>query len=146
MSASSISEIDAFNEGAKLWIIKNDPNLKWWKRLDIHSKYLLSENYLKKERSTVSELQTIINATNLKISKSSLAQNHLLLGTEDHFLNKWILLWNDLEEAELVELICDTATQLKADTIRLFSNPEILKKLQARPMASSLNISYIEDI
>ncbi|MBY0555294.1 hypothetical protein K2P97_12250 [bacterium] len=145
MSASSISENDAFNEGAKLWIIKNDPNLNWWKKLDIHSKYLLSENYLKKERSTVFELQTIINATNLKISKSSLAQNHLLLGTEDHFLNKWILLWSDLNETELADLICETTSQLKTDTIRLFSNSEILKKLQTRPTASSLNISYIEN-
>lgn len=145
MNVSSIIDRDAFREGAKLWIIKNDPNLYWWKKLDIHSKYLLAENFLKKEKSTVFELQTIINATNLKISKSSIAQNHLLLGTEDHFLNKWILLWNDLNETELADLICDTTTQLKVDTIRLFSNPEIIKKLQARPTASSLNITYIEN-
>ncbi|MEQ1722568.1 MAG: hypothetical protein ABL930_05290 [Pseudobdellovibrio sp.] len=145
MSALSLSESDAFSEGAKLWIIKNDPKLGWWKRLDVHSKYLLSENYFKKEKSTASELQTIINATNLKMSPSSITQDNLLVGSEDHFLNKWILLWDELSEVELIDLISKTSAQLKTDSIRLFSNSEILAGLQTRPTTSSLNITYIEN-
>ena len=145
MSALSLSEADAFSEGAKLWIIKNDPKLGWWKKLDLHSKYLLSENFLKKEKSTVLELKTIINATNLKMSPSSMTQNHLLVGTEDHFLNKWILIWDKLSPNELIELVSKTSVQLKTDSIRLFSNSEIIAGLQARPTTSSLNITYIEN-
>jgi hypothetical protein len=145
MSALSLSETDAFSEGAKLWIIKNDPNLGWWKKLDLHSKYLLSENFLKKEKSTALELQTIISATNLKMSPSSMTQNHLLVGTEDHFLNKWILIWDKLSPNELIELVSKTSVQLKTDSIRLFSNSEIIAGLQARPTTSSLNITYIEN-
>ena len=145
MSALSLSEADAFSEGAKLWIIKNDPKLGWWKKLDLHSKYLLSENFLKKEKSTVLELKTIINATNLKMSPSTMTQNHLLVGTEDHFLNKWILIWDKLSPNELIQLISKTSVQLKTDSIRLFSNSEIIAGLQARPTTSSLNITYIEN-
>jgi hypothetical protein len=145
MSALSLSEADAFSEGAKLWIIKNDPKLRWWKKLDLHSKYLLSENFLKKEKSTALELKTIINATNLKMSPSTMTQNHLLVGTEDHFLNKWILIWDKLSPNELIELISKTSVQLKTDSIRLFSNSEIIAGLQARPTTSSLNITYIEN-
>jgi hypothetical protein len=145
MSALSLSESDAFSGGAELWIIKNDPKLDWWKKLDLHSQYLLSEIFFKKEKSTASELQTIINATNLKMSSSSMTQNHILVGTEDHFLNKWILMWDELSELELIELISKTSAQLKTDSLRLFSNSEIIAELQARPTTSSLNITYIEN-
>jgi hypothetical protein len=145
MSALSLSEADAFTDGAQLWVIKNDPALFWWKKLDVHSKYLLSENFFKIAKSTASELQTIINATNLKMPLSSNSFDHLLVGSEDHFLNKWILLWNELSENELIELISKTSTQLKSNSIRLFSNSEIVAALQTRPTTSSLNISYIEN-
>jgi hypothetical protein len=145
MSALSLSEAEALTEGAQLWIIKNDPALFWWKKLDLHSKYLLSENFFKIEKSTASELQTIISATNLKMPSTSNTLDHLLIGSEDHFLNKWILLWNELDENELIELISKTSIQLKSNSIRLFSNSEIVVALQARPTTSSLNISFIEN-
>ena len=121
MSEINIFESNAFCEGASLWIIKNDPTLFWWKKLDIHSKYLLSESLLKKRRQTGAELQTILDATNLKLSKLKYSPDALLVGTEDHFLNKWVLLWDNLAENELLGLIESVSLQLRTTSLRLFS-------------------------
>lgn len=146
MSANKIFESNAFREGANLWIIKNDPTLFWWKKIDLHAKYLLSESLLKKKRQTVLGLQNILDATNLKLSKLKYSQDHLLLGTEDHFLNKWVLLWDSLSETELIDLIENSSLQLRATSIRLFSDAKILPALKSRLSASSVSISYIENI
>lgn len=146
MNVDSISEGNAFSEGASLWIMKNDPSLVWWKKIDLNSKYLLSQSLLKQKTQTVSQLQNIITATNLKLTKNNYVQNHLLLGSEDHFLNRWVLLWNDLSDPELVDLIEEVTLKLKAPSIRFFSDSKIISKVKARLSASSVNISYIENI
>lgn len=146
MSANNIFETNAFCEGANLWIIKNDPTLYWWKKIDLHSKYLLSESFLKKNRPPVAELQNILDATNIKLAKLKYTKDHLLLGTEDHFLNKWVLLWDNLTENELVDLIESSSVQLRITSIRLFSDSQILADLKSRLSASSITISYIENI
>ncbi len=146
MSGSNIFESNAFCEGASLWIIKNDPTLFWWKKMDLHAKYLLSESLLKNKSPTVIGLQNILDATNLKLSKLKYSHDALLLGTEDHFLNKWVLLWDNLADAELVDLIETTSLQLHAPSIRLFSDVKILPKLKSRLSTSSVTISYIENI
>lgn len=146
MSVSNIFESNAFCEGASLWIIKNDPTLFWWKKLDLHAKYLLSESLLKNKSPTVIGLQNILDATNLKLAKLKYSHDALLLGTEDHFLNKWVLLWDNLAEDELVDLIETTSLQLRAPSIRLFSDAKILPKLKSRLSTSSVTISYIENI
>ena len=146
MSADNISEASAFSGGASLWIIKNDPSLIWWKKIDLNSKYLLSQSLTKQKKQTIAQLQNIITATNLKLSKNNQVQNHLLLGSEDHFLNRWILLWNDLDESELIDLIERTVTQLQAPSIRFFSDSKVIPKVNSRLSASSITISYIENV
>lgn len=146
MSVSNIFESNAFCEGASLWIIKNDPTLFWWKKMDLHAKYLLSESLLKNKRPPPVELQNILHATNLKLSKLKYSHDALLLGTEDHFLNKWILLWDNLADDVLVDFIETASLQLRAPSIRLFSDIKILPQLKSRLSASSVTISYIENI
>ena len=146
MSENNTTEATAFSDGASLWIIKNDPSLFWWKKLDVNSRYLLSQSLLNQKKQTLTQLQNIITATNLNLPKSNYDQNQLLLGSEDHFLNKWILLWNNLSESELVELVERVATQLKAQSIRFFLDAKAIPKINARLSASSINISYVENI
>lgn len=146
MGVSNIFESNAFCEGASLWIIKNDPTLFWWKKMDLHAKYLLSESLLKNNRPPVAELQNILDATNLKLSKLKYSRDALLLGTEDHFLNKWVLLWDNLADDQLINLIETTSVQLRAPSIRLFSDAKILPQLKSRLSTSSVTISYIENI
>ena len=145
MNANRIPESKALSAGADLWIIKNDPALSWWSKLDFNSHYLLSQNFLKPEKNTPVALQNILQATSLDKMKKFSLENHILLGSEDHFLNKWILVWNG-DDDTLADIICKAAEHLHAGSIRLFSHSQsILGQLEARPTASSLNITYIEN-
>ncbi len=150
MRAFNLPEAGAFREGANLWIIKNNPSLIWWKKIDLSCGYLLSQNLLKQKTPKAPQLQNIIAATNLKLSDLKLSEKHqpqdyLLLGSEDHFLNKWILLCNDLSPAELLDLIEKVALNLQATSIRFFSDSSLVAELEARPSTSSISISYIEN-
>lgn len=145
MSAAKISANQAFQSGADLWIIQNDPNLYWWKKLDLHSRYLLSQNILKPHKETPVQIQNIITATDMDVWKNEYTKNSLLLGTEDHFLNKWLLLWDSFNDAQLLTLVEMAQTQLHAASIRFFSHSHIAEKILTRPMASSVSISYIEN-
>jgi hypothetical protein len=147
MSASRISEAEALSVGADLWIVRNDPSLNWWKQLDLNSHYLISENFLKEKKPLPLNIQNILNATNLDLATAYADQPFLLIGTEDHFFNKWILLWNTGgAPADLPGLIERIALQLKTSSIRFFSDAVAAATLAARPTASSLSISYIENI
>lgn len=146
MNVETITESMALTEGADLWIIKNDPSNKWWKKLDFASGYLFSKNYFKSKKETPSELINIIEATRLNVLDRVNVQNYILLGTQDHFLNRWTLVWNNINETQLVDSLLELSQSLKFDSIRIFhSSGTIMKILKTRPSASSLNISYIEN-
>lgn len=145
MNVSKLAESQALDAGADLWVIKNDPGLYWWGKLDFNSRFLLSQVQLQPEKSTPQALQKIIQATSFNTQSNIHIQNHVLLGSENHFLNKWILTWSGSEE-ELVDVICETVGNLQVSSLRLFSHAKaIAQKLEARPTARSLTITYIEN-
>lgn len=146
MSANKISAEQALAAGDELWIIRNDPTLDWWKLLDLRSKYLLSENLLREKKELPENIKSILNATNIKLSKPKYQQSCLLLGTQDHFLNKWILIWQDVAQKELSDLVEQCILQLNTKSVRFFSDSSIAQELSTRPMASSISISYIENV
>jgi|GEM_PF-6839495 len=145
MKAINLSEASGFTEGASLWIVRNDPSLIWWKKIDLNSKYLLSQNFLVNKKQTSPPLINIVAMTNFLLSKSSSPSNYLLVGSEDHFLNKWVLLWSDLTASELVNLVEKTTTNLHATSIRFFSDSHLIPLLEASLLSSSISISYIEN-
>ena len=145
MTDVKLSEAEALSSGAELWVINNDPSLNWWSQLDFLSGYLFSQNYFRTVKETPSELINIIEATNLDTPSNQNTHNYVLLGTEDHFFNKWTLVWNNLSETQLATIISDMSSQMNFSNVRLFSHQsQLLKALKARQTASSLNISYIE--
>jgi hypothetical protein len=145
MNVSKLPESQALNAGADLWVIKNDPGLFWWGKLDFYSHFLLSQVQLKPETFTPQALQKIIQETSFSTQSSVHIENHILLGSEAHFLNKWILVWSG-SEVELADVICDMVANLKVGSVRLFSHSKpVLTPLEARPTARSLNITYIEN-
>ncbi|MGZ3690132.1 MAG: hypothetical protein ACXVAX_01430 [Pseudobdellovibrio sp.] len=145
MTDVKLSEDQALSSGAELWVISNDPSLNWWSQLDFLSGYLFSQNYFRTVKETPSELINIIEATNLETPTSQHPHNFVLLGTEDHFFNKWTLVWNNLNESQLAAIITDMAAQMNFSNVRLFSHQsQLLKALKTRQTASLLNISYIE--
>lgn len=146
MNAVSLPIELAWSNGAEMWVIKDDPTTKWWPKLDLRSCYLLSENYFRPEKTIAEPLKNIIEATNLDVVEQSHQKNYVLLGTSDHFLNKWVLVWNNLTEGQVAETIEELSTQMKFSSVRFFSHSEtIIQKLETRPSASSLNISFIEN-
>ena len=65
MNVVSITADEAFNEGADLWVIKNNPKEFWWPKLDFATHYLLSENFFKTTKAIPSQLINILEATKL---------------------------------------------------------------------------------
>jgi hypothetical protein len=91
-------------------------------------------------------LLNISEATRFDTFSQPSLQNYVLLGTEDHFFNKCILVWSQLKEAELADSIAELSGKLKFSSVRFFSDSEMLTSaLLTRPSASSLNISFIEN-
>jgi hypothetical protein len=146
MSAVSLPITEAFTSGAELWIIKNDPALPWWSKIDFSSSYLLSENFFRPEKTVSEQLLSILEATKFDTHVASNSKNFILLGTQDHFLNKWILVWNQLSEPQVVDCIVELSEKLKFSSVRFFSDSKsLVRQLEARPSASLLNISFIEN-
>lgn len=149
MPATNLSESSAFIEGSSLWIIKNDPSLIWWKKIDLSSKYLLSQNKMKSKNPMTPQIEKLVSITDVKLSENNYPSNYLLLGTEDHFQNKWVLLWDDLSAAEFIRLIEKITENLKITSIRFFSDSNLITplitKLESSPLARPLNISYVEN-
>ena len=146
MTAAKLTIEEALNPGAELWVIRNDPALDWWTKLDFNSAYLLSENYFRPKKQVPLQLLNILEATRFDTFSQSSLQNYVLLGSEDHFFNKWILVWSQLNEKELVDSIVDLSSKLKFSSVRFFSDSKsLVKDLSSRPLASSLNISFIEN-
>jgi hypothetical protein len=146
MSAVKLTENEALSAGADLWVIRNDPALHWWSKLDFLSAYLLSENYFRPKRQVPAQLLSIIEATRFDTFSQPSLQNYVLLGTEDHFFNKWVLVWSQLKEHDLADSIAELSAKLKFSSVRFFSDSEALTSaLLTRPSASSINISFIEN-
>ena len=136
---------EAFAPGADLWVIQNKPESKWWQEIDYRSRFLLSRNYFHSKKEIPSELADIIKATSMQEPQKIDPKNYVLIGSSDHFLNKWILIWNDLSPLELCKAVESLSKDLKFDSVRFFSHVDELKKVvKTRPTTSSLTISYIE--
>lgn len=146
MSVAKIPQNLAMSEGSKLWIIENDVNNFWWKKLDVRSGFLLSRNFLTEKTSFSDELKNILTETNLNFTQKKYPDDYCLMGTENHFLNKWLLLWNKQADSKTLHMIEKICTDLNINSVRFFSAPELATQLNARPSASSLNISCLENI
>jgi hypothetical protein len=144
-SVSNTEIQEALSAGAELWVIQNKPESSWWQELDYRSRYLLSQSYFHSKKQISKELLEILKATNLQEIKKNEPKNFILIGSSDHFLNKWILVWNDMSPTEVCTIVESLAQDLNFSSARFFSDSDQIKQVfQARPTASSLTISYIE--
>lgn len=145
MNVAELNATEALNAGADLWIIKNDSQNKWWQELDFRSGFLLSECLYHNRRPMATKVNEILDITELPRAQFFKDSNNLLVGTSDHFANKWILLWED-NPAAVEESLDKMAVTLKIKSIRLFSDTEVLlKKLKARSKSSLSDITFIEN-
>ena len=143
MNADKISTESAFDAGAQLWILPSVQN-NWWQQIDYRSGFLLSECLLHQKKEASSHLLAILKETQISEINYLTQKKSLLVGTENHFFNKWILIVpteNDLAHSEITE-VCNS---LKIHSIRFFSAPDaLIQKVLARLSTSLNRISFVE--
>lgn len=140
----------AFSAGADLWIIKAEQN-EWWQEIDFRSGFLLSSSLLFEKKADQPIIKNILNQTELESYDFKINKNNLLLGSESHFPNKWILIIGDDKSDDLLETLPSIekmVDQLKVQSIRFFGYPkESLEKsifVTTRLTASLQQISFVE--
>ena len=145
MNADKLTAETAFDAGADLWVLSEAQN-GWWQNIDFRTGFLLSHCLLFQKKEPASRLEAILTETQIKRINFSSDAKSLLLGTENHFFNKWILVWSDLKEEALADSIAELSTKLKFSSVRIFSDStRLVAALTTRPSASSINISFIEN-
>ena len=143
MNADKLRAEAAFDAGADLWVL-SETQSGWWQNIDFRTGFLLSRCILFQKKEPPSKLEAILSETQIKKINFLTDAKSLLLGTENHFFNKWILVVPDKMELAVTEIstACDL---LKIHSIRLFSPSEdLLKKLSTRLSASLNRISFVE--
>jgi hypothetical protein len=144
MNGSKLTVSEFSNAGSDLWIVQNNPSLDWWQELDLRTCFLLTRASRRSSPPTPTEFLDILKATGLdKTASPTRPDANLLLGTENFFPNRWLLL---IESGTTADEILAQAQKLGAKSLRFFSDFELCTEISTRPTASSLNISFIENI
>ena len=156
MKIVEIPESQAFSAGDDLWVVKNDFNNKWWNQIDFRSGFLLSHCLFHHKKQMPHQLAQIIESTELGLTNPPTPPSALVLGSQAHFLNKWILIWQDSIE-QTTSQIEQMIDPLRIQSVRFFSNSpaftQIISAAQklastkgsASPKASLHQISFIEN-
>ena len=145
MNVAEIPADQAFSGGADLWILKNDSQNNWWQEIDFRSGFLLTQclHYHKKPMAT--KVNEILELTEFPRSEIIADTNCLLIGSSDHFLNKWILIW-DPPTPQVNETLERISKTLKFNSVRFFSESDIIiKNLKASRKASLTDITFIKN-
>jgi hypothetical protein len=144
MSASKLSPDQAFSPGADLWVIEDNSNDHWWNEIDFRSGFLLSSCLYHHKKPVANQITTLLTETALKSYSFQEDENLLLLGSAQHFHNRWILVWKNQPDSA-VKKISQMANELKIKSIRIFSPDLKLNQLiSARLSASFDQITYVE--
>jgi len=158
MKIIEVPESEAFSAGDDLWVIKNDFNNKWWNQIDFRSGFLLSHCLFHHKKQMPHQLAQIIEATDLGLTSTPTPRSALVLGSQAHFLNKWILIWQDSIEQTAFQ-IEQMIEPLHISSVRFFSDSPALTQIistsqkqkstsseySAGPKASLYQISFIEN-
>ncbi len=114
---------EAFASGCDLWVLIDDANTHWWKEINFHSAFLLSSMQKHKTegftRSVSNETENILNETEFPKFDFKSDSKILFIGTENHFLNRWIAVIQNKTDIELPEFQKNLKT-LKPNNIRFF--------------------------
>ncbi|MBC7466116.1 MAG: hypothetical protein H7256_08990 [Bdellovibrio sp.] len=142
-SITQLTDDDAFCAGADLWVVQSNQN-KWWQQIDFKSGFLLSSSLLFQKNNDSSKVHGIVQKTETVPFDFTTPTKHLLLGTTNHFFNKWVLVLDSDIDSALPE-IEKISQQLKANGIRFFniSRNDVIETT-TRLTASLPEISFVE--
>lgn len=143
MNVDKISKEQAFEAGSELWIVPDQQN-EIWQDLDYRSGFLLSTCKAHQKAKVPFKIDEIVQETLMDKKDFSTSAKSLLIGTADHFFNKWILIVPENTSDALTE-IADTCATLKVSSVRFFSTSEVAVKSVATRLSASLSrISFVE--
>ena len=112
--------------GAEIWIVENRPSY-WWKQIDFHSGFLLSRLAAKDKMGFVHaqslQTQKIVKLTELPSLHFKESTSVTFIGSQNHFLNKWICLVYSLNELEKPKLY-EQFINLGCKDLRVFTDDE----------------------
>ena len=143
MNVDKISLAEAFSAGAELWIVPDQQN-ELWQELDYRSGFLLSTCKSHQKPEEPFKINEIVQQTSIEKKDFSNSSKSLLIGTEDHFFNKWVLVIPENTAESLADFAkaCDS---LNVKSVRFFSTPsEVVSSFGARLSASLSRISFVE--
>ncbi|OFZ29002.1 MAG: hypothetical protein A2622_12970 [Bdellovibrionales bacterium RIFCSPHIGHO2_01_FULL_40_29] len=140
---SKLTASTAFDAGSDLWVLPSTQN-KWWQDIDFRTGFLLSHSLLFQKTTTSTALETILAETQIQKQNFLTSQKSLLIGTEGHLLNKWILLVPE-DSKQAVNEVVETCATLKIHSLRFFGFPKDQIDHITAQLSTSLNrISFID--
>ena len=147
MNVGKITEENAFDAGAELWVITPEQN-KWWQEIDYRSGFLLATCLQHQKTEPSVKIEEILKETQLETQLSRInsqsQKKSLLVATENHFMNKWIFVIPDDSSASLDE-VAQACESLKVHSVRFFSTPPSVVQAFSTRLSTSLNrISFVE--
>jgi len=134
----------AFKSGCDLWVVINNPESYWWKEIDFKSAFLFSS--LKKHsegsftQASSAQVEAVLKETEFPKFNFKSGSKLTFVGTQNHFLNRWICLIENPSDIDSEDFIKSTQG-LGFQNIRFFF--EI--KLSARFKARFPNAEFISD-
>jgi len=128
----------------KVWVLIDNPENYWWKKIDFHSGFLLSEIKNHKKQSRPTELQQIIDLTKWPAKEFQSDYSSTIIFCKNHFHADWIYLIHDaktFKQSKLIEFLNDT--NLKS--IRCFApfepEPSLKSRLDLCDLVSEAHLS-----
>lgn len=115
----------------KLWVLIEDPNCPWWKKLNFNSGFLLSEIHRYRKASPPTELSQIVQEISWPMREESLKKPWTLVGCKNHFDADWIFLIHDITKFNSQDLE-KVVEQLQVKNLRCFTPFEPQASLKAR--------------
>lgn len=135
---------EAFSAGCDLWIVVNNQDSIWWQKINFNAGFLLSSIKESQKNSFTqpvpNETLNILTKTNFPTHDYKSSSNIVFIGTENHFLNRWICLIENATDLESKDFLSNLKN-LQVQRIRCFFEASASPSLKA----SFAAIEFVSD-
>lgn len=135
----SLSQASALNPGSDLWVVADFDSSKWTAKLDWYLNFQILKASRRKAPELSPFLKEVMDQTGLQISQEARPQGPLLIHSEFHLPNRWVLVApfnSDLKD--WIKTVASVWTQLQQPSIRIF--------LPAGQNASHMAQAWVENL
>ena len=125
---------EALSAGCDLWIVLNNPDSLWWQKINFNSGFLFSTLTESQKNSFTQPVPieniNILNKTNFPAFNYKSNSKVVFIGTENHFLNRWICLIESVSDLESKDFLSNLKN-LQVKRIRCFFDASDSPSLKA---------------